>query len=112
MEGNLAVLAWLFVAMFAAFAAVALFKLLPELTGRAGFLVSEAGGPAEPERAQAMAITMATFSLLGFWGGQEIAANSSTLPDIPASLLVAFGASQVTYVGGKFLRKMDFFKSS
>jgi hypothetical protein len=60
-QGQIAVLAWLFVAMFAPLAAVALFKVL--------------------ERVQAIAITLATFSLLGARGRGELRISSGH-PDI------------------------------
>lgn len=107
---KLGILVWLFVAMYAAFAGVALFKILPQLSRGNGLLISKPGQRVEPERVQALIFSMATISLLGFWGGQEIAANSATLPDIPAELLAAFGGSQAIYVGGKFLRWKGYVK--
>jgi len=92
------ILVWLFVAMYAAFVGVALFKLLPKLSKGKGLPIAEPVRPVQPERVQAVAITMATPAMLGFWGGQEVAAKSGYLPDIPRELLALLGTSQATLV--------------
>jgi hypothetical protein len=50
---KLGFVSWLFVGLFAAFAHVTLFKLLPETTRRGGLLASELNGSVNPERGQA-----------------------------------------------------------
>lgn len=97
-----------FVLFMNALLLVVAFKLLGGQINTRGLLADKETGTFSPGRLQLLIVTLGSASFYFF---QIVSvADTSTLPSVPAALLLIIGGSNVGYLGGKIYSK--FFKKS
>jgi hypothetical protein len=95
---------WLLVGGFASIATISLYRVMQGSIKYQGMLSIDNSGAIEPERLQALAITILGAAYYAVLGGQAAVDGTFELPEISNWMLGSIGASQAGFVGGKFFR--------